>query len=154
MGTPWSSPQPPIQHNPLNLGNRTTDSGIGNRYGANNLLQIPTFTPGIMSPAAKAEMTAAIDFMMSIWPYDFTVENGIVRIAMRKQQFGVPTDPRAGAPALNAIETQLAPYSEGTVDVAYGGAPAPFIDWDYMPLAIVEKIYQMWYDFKVAIAAI
>lgn len=176
---PWQAPSPAIVENPYNF-NRTIDQSVGNRYGANNLGPfLPGFTAGSLTPAVKAEIIANVDVMLyAIWPYDYTVENGIVRIAYRARRNGIQLDPRLpdylaqydathpNDPASICAEDHCnpgylipdtialnSPYIEGTIDARYGGSPSPFIDWDYANLGIVEKLYQLWYNFRQAVAA-
>lgn len=177
--TPWQSPAPAIVSNQY-ATNRTIDPSIGNRYGANNIGPVlPGFTAGSLTASVKAEIIANVDTMlMAIWPYDYRVENGIVRLAYQPRRNGIQLDPRvpdALAAWNNANPNDPAsicsdehcnigylipdtialnsPYLEGTVDARYGGAPAPFIDWDYGNMAIIEKLYQLWYNFRAIVAA-
>lgn len=177
--SPWQTPTPAVVENPY-THNRTIDSSIGNAYGANNIgPALPGFTPGSLTPAVKAEIIANVDAMLlAIWPFDYTVENGIVRIALRHRRMGIPLDPRvpgylaAQAAAGNAADpcapcddrcnpaylipdaiAAASPFQEGTTDQRYGGAPSPFIDWDRMDFAMIEKMYQLWYNFKMLVTA-
>lgn len=210
--TLWQAPAPIVQNNPDVLGRRGQASSVGNRYGRNELMPYApfTFTAGILSAQAKIELIAYIDTMLSIWPFDFSVQNGIVNLEVRHLRYGIPKDPRvpqlladyiannpaspiavsftawAALPENAAANTALdyanylmttdqasaelicglgcigylVPdalaaqhnYREGTIDTRHGGSAHWWIDWDRIgDITIIEKLYQMWYDLKVAI---
>lgn len=214
--TPWQAPAPLVQNNPNVLGARGQASSIGNRYGRPELMPYAplAFTAGIFSAQAKQELTAFIDTMLSIWPFDFSVHNGIVTLEVRHDRWGIPKDPRAksllvqhiadnptsplavaagnwitdntvvGQPAPTAVDfidyifttdqagvdllcglgcagylipnPIMAQHNDvdGTIDTRYGGHAMWWIDWDRITdITIIEKLYQMWYDFKQAIIA-
>lgn len=157
MTAPWQTPSAPLASpNPQNLGNRTTGPSVGNAYGAAALAPpIPPFTPAVMSAVAKQQVVNAIDAFLSLWPYDYSVSNGIVTLETRHHRQGIAADDRPGAPALDAIAVQ-APYYEGTVDERYGGQPGWWIDWDRAGTSLegIQKIFQWHYNLKQAILAI
>ena len=175
---PWQQPGP-IVENPYSH-NRTIDPSVGNAYGAQNLgPALPGFTPGSLTPAVKVEIIKNVDAMLlAIWPYDYRVENGVVRLAYQSNRAGIQLDPRVpdAITAWNAANPTdpadicaeehcnigylipdpialASPYIEGTSDARYGGSPSPFIDWDYMGMASLEKLYQLWYNFKQMVTA-
>ena len=97
LNTPWQAPAPLVQNNPNVLGARGQASSIGNRYGRPELMPYApfAFTAGIFSAQAKQELIGFIDTMLSIWPFDFSVSNGVVSLQVRHQRWGIPKDPRA-----------------------------------------------------------
>lgn len=130
--------------------NRSTDPSYGDAFPAN----WPNWSlpAGILTAAAKTALLAQIDNVLGSFPANYEVyPDGSLEIENSPLWEGIPQDPRAGAPTLDPVATQ-AKYRAPSGDMAYGGKPFPFIDWDRIPAPDLQKFYQLWVGLRTVIA--
>jgi hypothetical protein len=139
---------------------RQRDTRLGNIFGEANLLAPVVFPTGMFTAAQKTAFLAEFDnYFHSIFPFEWEIANptdngGFIRIVHRTRKYGIPTDTRPGARQIVAgsLEARISEYKEPGRHERYGGFSAPAVDFDKIDQMSLEKIMNLWWNFRKAIA--
>ena len=121
------------------MQNRTiSDSGV---QLSGDLLNLPAVTGTGVTPAQAADVAGPLLAFLAMIPYELDQYG---RVAYKSNTRALTHAPELtyGPEHPLAGQTIDALYSDGAYITRFGGAPMPFIDWDFIPPITMEKLLQ------------